>query len=394
VRSVTRKLLTGIAWDHSRALPPLVATGQRYEELHPGVEIRWDKRALDQFGHQSIDELAGRFDLIVIDHPWAGYSFEHDLILDLAPRLSPAARAALERGAVGESFRSYLYDGRLLAFPLDAATPVASWRPDLLDRAGAAPPTTWSEVVALARRGLAAIPATAADLFLHFVMLCEALDGTLHGTEGRLASRAAARDAVALLRELTRPMPPEIYEWTPILLAEAMTTRDDLAYCAFAYAYHNYARPGFAAHPLRFGPLVRLDGGAPLRSVLGGAGLAISRWCRHPDVALDYGVFATSAEVQRTLYFLAGGQPAHRAAWEDPTANALSGNFFRDTRTTHDEALVRPRYNGWVPLQHSCGYALQACLRDGADPVATLDEIDRLYRASRAPRAGAAPRPA
>ena len=385
----TRKLLTGIAWDHSRALPPLVATGQRYEELHPGIEIRWEKRALDQFGHQSIDELAGRFDLIIIDHPWAGYSFEHDLILDLAPRLSPAVRTELERDTVGASFRSYLYEGRLLALPLDAATPVASWRPDLLKYTSAAPPKTWSELVALARRGVAAIPATAADLFLHFVMLCEALDGMLHATEERLASREAEREALALLLELTRPMPPQIYDWTPILLAEAMTTRDDLAYCAFAYAYHNYAQQGFAAHPLRFGPLVRLDSGAALHSVLGGTGLAISRWCRHPDVALDYGAFTTSAEVQRTLYFLAGGQPAHRAAWEDSTVNALSGNFFRDTRTTHDEALVRPRYSGWVPLQHSCGHALQACLRDGVDPAATLGEIERLYRAS---RSGAVPR--
>jgi hypothetical protein len=31
--------LAGIAWDHSRALPPLVAVAQRYEETHPGVRI-------------------------------------------------------------------------------------------------------------------------------------------------------------------------------------------------------------------------------------------------------------------------------------------------------------------------------------------------------------------
>jgi len=28
--------------DHSRALPPLVATAQRFEELHPGVRIQWE----------------------------------------------------------------------------------------------------------------------------------------------------------------------------------------------------------------------------------------------------------------------------------------------------------------------------------------------------------------
>ena len=81
--------LTGIAWDHSRALPPLVATAQRYEETHRGVRIHWHKRTLDEFGHAPIDVLAQKFDLIVIDHPWAGFCFEKNLVLDLA-QVAPA----------------------------------------------------------------------------------------------------------------------------------------------------------------------------------------------------------------------------------------------------------------------------------------------------------------
>ena len=80
-------LLTGIAWDHSRAFPPLVATAQRYEETHPGVRIRWEKRTLDEFGHMPIDQFAHKFDLIVVDHPWAGFAFEKGLVRDLKPLL-------------------------------------------------------------------------------------------------------------------------------------------------------------------------------------------------------------------------------------------------------------------------------------------------------------------
>ena len=378
-----RAVLRGISWDHSRAFPPLVATSQRYEELNPGVEISWTKRALNEFGHQPIDELAERFDLIVADHPWAGYDLARDLMLDLAPLLPPEVRTELERNMVGASFSSYQYKGRLFALPMDAATPVASWRPDLLARAGAPPPATWQELIALARRGIAVIPAERADLFLHFYMLCHGLGGQPATTPDQFAPPDAARNAIALLRDLTKTMPREIYEWSPILVAEAMSTRTDFAYSAFGYAYHNYARPHFAAHPLRFGPLVRLDNGTPLRGVLGGTGLAISRKCPHPKVALDYAIFTSSASVQRTLYFLAGGQPAHGAAWDDATVNALSGDFFLSVRRTHEEAVVRPRYCGWVPLQLSAGAALRRCLRDGVDPCVTLDEIDELYRASR-----------
>src|SRR5258706_375365 len=47
-------LLRGITWNHSRALPPLVATAQRFEEQHPGMRIQWEKRSLHEFGHADI----------------------------------------------------------------------------------------------------------------------------------------------------------------------------------------------------------------------------------------------------------------------------------------------------------------------------------------------------
>jgi multiple sugar transport system substrate-binding protein len=169
-------LLTGIAWNHSRALPPLVATAQRYEELHPGLRIRWEKRTLDEFGHAPIDQLALKFDLIVIDHPWAGFAFEKNLILDLKPLLSTGVVNEFAQNSVGAAFDSYCYAGRLLALPIDAATPAPSWRPDLLERAGVQVPQTWTEAISLARRKLAVIPAFNADLFLHFLMLVKALD--------------------------------------------------------------------------------------------------------------------------------------------------------------------------------------------------------------------------
>ena len=89
--------LTGIAWDHSRALPPLVATAQRYEETHSGIRIHWQKRTLDEFGHAPIDVLAQKFDLIVIDHPWSGFCFEKNLVHDLKPLVPTAAMAELEK---------------------------------------------------------------------------------------------------------------------------------------------------------------------------------------------------------------------------------------------------------------------------------------------------------
>jgi multiple sugar transport system substrate-binding protein len=376
--------LAGIAWDHSRALPPLVATGQRYEETHPGVRIRWEKRSLDEFGHAPIDQLASRFDLIVIDHPWAGFAFEKNLVRDLKPLLAPAALKNCAQNSIGATFESYCYGGRLLALPIDAATPAPSWRNDLLEPAGLSAPATWSEAVALARRKLAVLPGFNADLFLHFLMLLKALGAAPCADPEQIAPRQIMRQAVELLGELTEPMPPEIFDWNPIQIAERMAANDDFAWNAFAYTYNNYARQGFAPHRLCFGNLLSLEPKTPkLRSVLGGTGIALSIHCKQVEVALAYASFVADEVTQKGIYLHAGGQPSHRAAWDDPCADELCGGFFSGTRATQEEAFVRPRYSGYVPLQTSGGKALQEILRHHHDAEAVLERLDGLYRESR-----------
>jgi multiple sugar transport system substrate-binding protein len=377
--------LAGIAWDHSRALPPLVATAQRYEETHPGVRIHWQKRTLDEFGHASIDVLAGKFDLIVIDHPWSGFCFEKNLVHDLVQIIPAATLAELKQNSIGPAFDSYVYQEKILALPIDAAAPAPSWRPDLLERNGVQPPQTWAEAVALSRRKLAVIPGFNADLFLHFVMLVKALGAEPCGDPEKIAPREILRQAVELLRELTAPMPREIFTMNPIQVAERMTTTDDFAWNAFAYTYNNYARPGFAAKQLRFGNLISLKAGSPrLRSVLGGTGIAISVNCKSIAAAVDYALFTAKGHTQKTIYVQAGGQPSHRAAWHDAFADRLCGGFFSGTRAAQEEAIVRPRYSGYVALQTDGGNALQECLRDGRSLDATIEKLDALYRESRA----------
>jgi multiple sugar transport system substrate-binding protein len=376
--------LAGIAWDHSRAFPPLVATAQRYEETHPGVRIRWEKRTLDEFGHAPVDVLAQKFDLIVIDHPWAGFCFEKNLVYNLKPLVPAAALTSLQDNSIGQTFNSYVWQDKILALPVDAAAPAPSWRSDLLEGAGLSVPATWAEAVTLARRKMAVIPAFNADLFLHFLMLVKALGSNPCEEAGRIAPPAVMRTALDLLRELTEPMPREIYDWNPIQVAERMTTRDDFAWNAFSYTYNNYARDGFAPRRLRFGSLISLDANGPrLRSVLGGTGLALSSNCKEVEVALDYACFVVAGSTQRTLYVNAGGQPSHRAAWNEPSVDALCGGFFSGTKTTQEQAFVRPRYSGYVPLQTNGGNALQEALRDGGHTRAVVEKLNALYRASR-----------
>ena len=167
--------LRGIAWDHTRGMLPLLATAQRYRELHPTVQIEWHTRSLQAFGDQPIEQLAGQFDLLVIDHPFVGYAARHPVLLPLDRWLPAAFLADQAAGSVGASYASYEMGGHLWALPIDAATPVSAWREDLLD----APPARWSEVLHLARRGHVALPAIPIDSLMHFFMLCTALGAGL-----------------------------------------------------------------------------------------------------------------------------------------------------------------------------------------------------------------------
>lgn len=375
--------LRGITWNHSRALPPLVAAAQRFEEVHPGVEIVWRRRSLHEFGHADLATLAQAFDLLVIDHPMTGDAEAQEVLTDLLPLLNPAEVKELEADCMGECFASYLYHGRLYALPIDAAAPAASLRPDLLRRYEADEPEVWSEVIALAHWDLVRMPGFSADLFLNLIGLCVSKGAAVASDPERLVEPEIGAVCLEMLRELAALMPEEIYSMNPIALYERMCSEDGIAYCPFAYTYSNYSRAGFGTRLVRFANPVRLDDGRALRTVLGGTGIAISSGCKEPSVAFEYCRFVSSASCQKTLYGLAGGQPARRSAWQDAELNAVSDDFFRRTAASVETAYVRPRYRGYVGLQERGGVCVAEFCREGGSARQTLEKVDSIYRASR-----------
>ena len=76
-------ILRGITWGHTRGFVPMVATAQRYSELHPDVRIVWELRSLQDFADQSIAALSERYDLLVVDHPSSGEAAAHGLFVPL-----------------------------------------------------------------------------------------------------------------------------------------------------------------------------------------------------------------------------------------------------------------------------------------------------------------------
>ncbi|MGI4866079.1 MAG: ABC transporter substrate-binding protein [Janthinobacterium lividum] len=377
--------LKGITWNHSRGFVPMAATAQRFAELNPGVEITWQKRSLQQFADESIQQLAERFDLLVIDHPWAGFAARTGSILPLDEYLPAAFLADQQANTVGHSFESYSFNGHQWALPIDAATPVAASRPDLLAQHGLALPETFTELLALADRGLVAFSLIPIDTLMSFYMFCCSLGEDPCQREDEVVSKAVGVQALQLFRELASKVDPACFQRNPIQVYEAMTQTDELAYCPFAYGYSNYARRGYARRLLHFHDMVALaPGGTRLRSTLGGTGLAISAKCTDVATAVRYAEFVASPACQQALYFDNGGQPGHLSAWQDAHINAQSSQYFASTLPALQRAFLRPRYHGHMFFQDHAGEPVRQYLLNGGSETVLLTQLNDLYRQSRA----------
>jgi multiple sugar transport system substrate-binding protein len=376
-------VLKGITWNHTRGVVPMVAAAQRFEELHPGVRITWEKRSLQEFADQPLAELGAQYDLLVIDHPWAGFAADSGVLMATEDVVSAAFLADQAANSVGPSYESYRYGDRGWALPIDAATPVASWRPDLLQKLGAEVPSTWEELLDLARRGLVVMPGIPQDTIMNFYMLCALPGSDLFASKEIVVSDEIGITALERMRELASLQPREIFEWNPIAVYEAMTRSDDYAYCPFAYGYSNYSREGYARTVLHFGDVVSLDG-VPLRTTLGGTGLAVSSDCQHLELAGEYAELVAGSEYQRTQFVENGGQPGHRAAWTDAENDRRTHDYFKNTLPCLDRAYLRPRYPGSLAFQDrdGGGVPIREYMMDGGDPRAVMETLNRMYRES------------
>lgn len=372
--------LRGITWNHSRGFVSVAATAQRFCEMHPEVDIVWEKRSLQAFADAPIQGLAQDYDLLVIDHPWAGYAAHSQVLVPLQDIMPADYLADQAANSVGQSHASYIFEGSQCALAIDAATPVASYRADLLARYELQEPDTWSDLLALARQGRVIMPGIEIDTLMNFYMLCATQgQAPFVDDEWALADDMGLR-ALEQLRELASLCPREIFAWNPIAVYEALSRREDYVYCPFAYGYSNYSRDGYSDNALIFSDLVSIDGHGRCQSTLGGTGLAISTGCQSLEVARDYAMFSASPLIQRTLFFENGGQPGHRRAWTDAEVNRRSRNYFRNTLPALDRAYLRPRFPGYLHFQDQAGAPIRQYLMHGGAGAQVLAELKRLFQ--------------
>jgi multiple sugar transport system substrate-binding protein len=382
--------LKGLTWDHPRGYAPLLAGVPEYREQHPETTIQWDRRTLREFGEAPIEQYMVGYDLLIVDHPFVGFAAAHGSLVDLAPFISDVEKHHFAADSIGLSWQSYWYGNGLWAFPIDAATQVASYRPDLLLALSPDVPDTFDGVLELGKKARQAgksivVPAGPTDAISLFFTLSANLGYPIPEERELFADDLVAAEVLDRLHALIAVAHPRSVEWNPMQVYDFMIAGSDAVYCPYGFGYSNYSRVGNTVR-LKFtnAPAAGQQGCAG--TMLGGTGVAISQLSSHRPEAIAYAKWLASPEHQRGTYFREGGQPASLAAWTDSSVNAMADGFFSGTLQTVQSAYLRPRFDGFVRFFESAGIQINRCLRGELKDAGLIQWMNDRYAAQRVAR--------
>ncbi|MCZ2722955.1 ABC transporter substrate-binding protein [Marinomonas sp. 15G1-11] len=325
--------LKGITWNHPRGLDCLIAASNEYAK-QTDVDIEWKVRTLQEFADASISELAKKYDFIILDHPHVGQVALNGCLLPLPDN------ADLANNSIGGSHESYIYNGISWAYAVDAACQVAVYRPDLKLPI----PKQWKDFFASDARSYKSItPLKPVDAFDALLTLLASLNETFPAAQGVFFDPQKTASCLSLLRRLYQLSPPEAVDWNPIDVLDLLSTTNDFAYSPCLFGYVNYIRPGFRDNTLSYLDLPTFDNSNIRRSILGGAGVAVSAQTSHPDDAIKFATWISSEPIQSSIYLQNEGQPAHLGSWNKLKTDKLYHHFFNGVYNTMSNAWTRPR---------------------------------------------------
>jgi multiple sugar transport system substrate-binding protein len=365
----------GITWNHPRGYRALEESTKFWWER--GVRIQWDKQPLERFESARIEELCALFDLVVFDHPHIGEAAEFNCLSPLEEWLPEYEFRTVSEKSIGRALASYFYAGKHWALPLDAATQVLAYRPDLLG--GEKPPCAWPDMRTFAERFPMGLSLAGPHALLSLFSICVA-----HG-EPPLSRRALISSevgvaALELMSCLFQRMETSVLGLNPIGILETMSRTNQIACCPLIYGYVNYAAPSDpGCHAVKFvnAPIVPQIGRPG--STLGGAGIGISRRTKIGEGLIAYLTWLLNEQTQIEFVTAFDGQPSLLPAWIDPGVNRRWNDFYQDTAETVKQAWVRPRYPGYVQFQNEGSEILRQSLCDKISAPEILRRLEDCF---------------
>lgn len=335
--------LRGVAWNNTRSYVPLIAASQRFEELHPDVQITWDKASISTLLDDTNTGFQKAYDLVVTNNGWIDFCSRKGLLAPLNEWLNIRTLHEQEINSVGQSFKSYQTGQHQWALAIDASSQVSAYRPDLLRRNDFEIPRSWNDVVTMSASYDFAIPLSNQDVLAHFYAIYMTLAAYQGVNDKEVFNTPIAEESIELLTELCSNIDKACFNWGSVQVFEAMTTTDQFIYCPLGFGNSNYSKTSYVTHPLKFCDTTYLIDKQRISGSIDGSGIAISESSQYKRLAARFIEFISSPRVQTNFIVNFGGQPGCRKAWLNPAANEATGDYFINTLAAQDRAAIRPR---------------------------------------------------
>lgn len=377
----------GLTWDHPRGYQALQAASDFFNhEQQTGQggsasSLTWHTQALEGFESAPIGELATAYDLLVLDHPHIGEAVHLDCLRPLEDFFSAAQIAQWKTQTIGSAMQSYYWEGRHWALPLDVAAQVSAYRPDQLPDS-LEPSPSWDDVIQLSEKHPVALSLAGPHALLNLYSVNAALGGEL-GEETLFIGKEATM-ALDILHRLYSRIPANTDKLNPIALLETMATTHTIALIPLVFGYVNYSQPSSLASQLVFRDAPVGAANKPPGSVLGGTGIALTkRGQPNPDL-LEHLTWLMNDKTQTRFIPAHAGQPSARQAWHNAELNQQYAEFYKRTENTIENALVRPRFDGYIRFQTDASAIVNSALHNAETTSTTIHTINTAWHTNHA----------
>jgi multiple sugar transport system substrate-binding protein len=133
-----------------------------------------------------------------MDNPHVSIAARDKNLLPFDDYLDEEFIKELSENSVGKSHASYHVNNKQWTLATDAATPIATWREDLLVKLNLQIPKTWGDLLALTKTGKVAFASIPIDTLMHHYMMCKALGSSVFESKTEVAPRHIMIEAIKM----------------------------------------------------------------------------------------------------------------------------------------------------------------------------------------------------
>ena len=323
-----------------------------------------------------LNARTGAYDLIMLDDPWFPKFASLSVLTDFAPLLQKRGKSAPDDDFVATSValgRSPYQTGALYALPYVGNSQLFFYRKDLFQKHNLKEPATWDDVLNAAKTiseqetngspgggkvyGYVMRAAQGNAAVADFMPIFWAFGGEMFDSQGQpTVNSPEGIAALKFMLELGKYSPPGYASFNADEVGAHLlqgTAAMSINWPAWISSFSDPAKSKVIGK-MEFGQMPGAKN--PGRAEIGNWLIAIPRDAKNPEAAMDFLLWATSAE-QMKLSAQRGNPPTRKSVFNDPQLVAKFPSYPAQLRSL-ESSRPRPRTPLWNEIENAFGIYL------------------------------------